>query len=115
MGLSCSLKREELKSIIANIFALGICLFVADISSLMARQIDISVTGSWKETIDASDLRGEPGTDLVDAYTSAEGRVSVSVDKVVYGNLRDWFINYNWDKVNADDCSTMVIYTVVEL
>lgn len=87
MGLSCSFHREELKGIIVKIFALGICLFVAEISSLMAQQIDISVTGSWTETIDASDLQSEPGTDLVDTYTSAGDQVSVSIDNVVYGNF----------------------------
>ena len=79
----------------------------------MAQQIDISVMGSWTETIDASDLQSEPGTDLVDTYTSAEGQVSVSIDKVVNGNSWDWFINYNWRKVPADDYSKIVIDTVV--
>ncbi len=41
--------------------------------------ISITVTGSWSETIDASDLQAGAGSDLVSTYESAADAVSISI------------------------------------
>ena len=40
---------------------------------------DITVTGSWSETIDASDLQAGAGSDLIDTYESASDQVTIDV------------------------------------
>ena len=50
----------------------------------------ISVTGSWSETIDVSDLQGGAGSNLTSTYTSASNAVTIDVG--VSGNTR-WYVD----------------------
>lgn len=41
--------------------------------------ISITVTGSWTETIDASDLQAGAGSDLIDTYESASDQIVIDI------------------------------------
>lgn len=41
--------------------------------------IDIALTGTWALSIDASDLTGGPGTDLIDTYESTADQITVTI------------------------------------
>jgi hypothetical protein len=56
----------------------------------------ITLTGSWSLSIDQSNLQGGAGSDFVSTYESATNQVTISINKIVYGNFFDWFISYNW-------------------
>jgi len=60
------------------------------------QEVTIDVTGSWSETIDETDLQAGAGSDLNPTYTSATNQININIDKIVYGNFWDWFVNYNW-------------------
>jgi hypothetical protein len=59
--------------------------------------ISITVTGSWSETIDASDLQAGPGSDLNSTYTSASGQISVSIK---IGKPKSWEVNVSKSDTN---------------
>jgi len=64
-------------------------------------QINITVTGSWSETIDASDLEAGAGSDLIDTYESIAGAVSISISGTT-GPSDNWRVDVkkvdtNWD------------------
>jgi hypothetical protein len=44
-----------------------------------AAAIDITVTGTWVETIDENDLAGGPGSDLVSTYQSAADQKTINI------------------------------------
>ena len=44
---------------------------------------NLTLTGSWAETIDASDLVAGAGSDLIGTYESAANQVIISIDTVV--------------------------------
>ena len=49
---------------------------------------DITVTGSWTETIDASDLQAGAGSDLIDTYESASDQVEIGITEAGGKNWR---------------------------
>lgn len=49
---------------------------------------DITVTGSWTENIDASDLQAGAGSDLIDTYESASDQIDIYVDAQGARNYR---------------------------
>jgi len=49
------------------------------VAAPLAWAATITVTGSWSETIDVSDLQGGAGSDLANTYTSASNAVSIDV------------------------------------
>ena len=64
-------------------------------------QINITVTGSWSETIDASDLQDGAGSDLIDTYESIADAVSISISGTT-GASDNWRVDVkkldtNWD------------------
>jgi len=65
-------------------------------TNVSAQQISLSVSGTWRLTISASDVSSGAGSDVNSTYTSNTDQIDVDVDKVVYGNFWDWFISYNW-------------------
>jgi hypothetical protein len=54
--------------------------------------IDIVVTGSWALTIDASNLTGGAGTDLIDTYESASNQVTVTISGTT-GDSDNWRVD----------------------
>lgn len=50
--------------------------------------LDISVSGDWSETIDASDLQAGAGSDLIDTYESVSEQVSIDITKAREKNWR---------------------------
>jgi len=64
-------------------------------------QINITVTGSWSETIDASDLLAGAGSDLINTYESIADAVSISISETS-GASDNWRVDVkkvdtNWD------------------
>ena len=53
---------------------------------------DITVTGSWFLTIDASDLQSGAGSDLVDTYTSTSNAVQVDITGTA-GSTDSWRVD----------------------
>ena len=79
---------------------IGISLLIAAAlisSEAVWAAVSISVTGSWFESIDATDLTGGAGSDLPSAYESAADQVSIQV--VGAGNS-DWCVDIH--KVDTD-------------
>lgn len=59
-----------------------IILFLLSWLAVIGREIQaisITVTGSWSETIDESDLQAGPGSDLRAKYTSAKDQISIDI------------------------------------
>ncbi len=73
---------------IANlvVIALTVLASMAVCTSLYA--INIRLRGSWSETIDASDLRAGPGSDLVDNYESALDEIEIDIAQAKNKNWR---------------------------
>jgi hypothetical protein len=69
--------------------------------------LSIKVTGSWFETIDASDLVGGPGSELKDTYESSADQVSMEVEITGAGN-KDWRVDVR--KVDTDWHSDLGLY-----
>jgi len=60
------------------------------LACVQAQAVDISATGGWTETIDASDLAGGAGTNLIDNYESAAAATILEV----YGTgVNDWYVD----------------------
>ena len=58
--------------------------------------ISITATGSWSETIDASDLTGGAGTDLNSTYQSAADAVKINISATANWRVDVKKINGNW-------------------
>lgn len=54
--------------------------------------ISITVTGSWSETIDASDLQAGAGSDLNSTYESGSSQVSIDISGTAGGG-DDWRVD----------------------
>jgi hypothetical protein len=67
--------------------------------------VSISVTGSWFETLDETDLIGGPGSDLKSTIESAADQVSVDI--VGAGN-KNWRVDVR--KVDTDWHSSLGLY-----
>jgi hypothetical protein len=67
--------------------------------------LSISVTGSWFETIDETDLQGGAGSDLKSTYESAADQVSI--DLLGAGN-KGWRVDVR--KVDTDWHSDLALY-----
>lgn len=61
------------------------------------RTQDITVTGSWILTIDASDLQAGAGSDLIDTYESASDQIDVYVHAI---GARTWRVNVRKSDAN---------------
>ena len=75
------------KKTTSNLFFL-ILIFFGSLS--MSQAQEITVTGSWTETIDVTDLQGGPGTDLVDTYESATDQIEVEIKGK---KTKDWRVD----------------------
>ncbi len=53
---------------------------------------DITATGNWSETIDASDLIGGAGSDLTSTYESASAQTSITITNT-QNNVDDWRVD----------------------
>jgi hypothetical protein len=87
---------------------IGIVLLIA--AALISAEgvwaaVSISVTGSWFETIDETDLVGGPGSDLKSTYESAADQVSIDI--VGAGN-KNWRVDVR--KVDTDWHSSLGLY-----
>jgi len=67
-------------------------------------QESISVSGSWSETIDVTDLTGGPGSDLNSTYTSASNVVYHSISSSSYRLWEswDWRVDVRRSDINWD-------------
>jgi hypothetical protein len=78
-------------SITLPVIAVALCTFLLAPGCAWA-VINITVTGSWTQTIDKNNLTGGPGTDLTSTYTSAQNINLVTITGAV--SKRDnWQIN----------------------
>lgn len=57
-----------------------------------AEAIDISATGSWSDTIDASDLQAGAGSNLIDTYESVAGATALTISNTT-GNGDNWRVD----------------------
>jgi hypothetical protein len=87
---------------------IGVIILVsaAIISAEMAwAAISISITGSWFETVDETDLAGAPGSDLVSTYESAADQVSLDVTDT---EGKDWRVDIR--RVDTDWHGDLLLY-----
>ena len=69
--------------------------------------IDISVTGSWSETIDAADLQAGAGSDLTASYESATDQVLITISGTAGGGDA-WRVDVR--KVDTNWHSDLILY-----
>jgi hypothetical protein len=67
--------------------------------------VSITVTGSWSETIDASNLQTGAGKNLIDSHESARDAIEIDIDTFLEG---DWMIDVN--KVDTNWHSSFNLY-----
>ena len=75
-----SCKKNKMR--ITTKFLILLIIFVSiTIWEKIQAAISITVTGSWTQTIDASDLQAGAGSDLIDTYESASDAVSIDISQ----------------------------------
>ena len=82
-----SLRRKGIR--LKRKFAILILLFGLIFLANKAEALDITVTGDWSETINASDLISGAGSDLIGGYETASNAVSLSIS----GTTGTWRID----------------------
>jgi hypothetical protein len=76
-------------STMSTLALMGRVIFVAVLllpALTRVEAIDISATGGWIETIDASDLVSGAGSDLIDAYESASDATNIDIGNTANKN-----------------------------
>jgi len=66
-----------MKNTVQHILTLLLFLLISSYGICWA--VNITITGSWAETIDASDLQAGAGSDLIDTYESASNTVAIDI------------------------------------
>jgi len=66
-----------MKNTVRHIVLLLLFLLISSYGICWA--VNITITGSWSETIDASDLQAGAGSDLIDTYESASNTVAIDI------------------------------------
>jgi hypothetical protein len=81
-------RRKTNKMKITTKFLILLIIFGLIATGKKIKAQDITVTGSWFLTIDASDLQAGAGSDLIDTYESASNQVTIDISSVGGNNWR---------------------------
>jgi hypothetical protein len=71
----------------ALFFLLPLCLFMTE-----AEAIDLTATGGWSETVDASDLAWGAGSNLIDTYESTTEATNITIYNCT-GDSDNWRVD----------------------
>lgn len=82
-------KTNKMKKTITKFLIFFVIFSLVVIDSKKLQAASIWVSGSWSETIDASDLQAHAGSDLIDSYESASKAIFISITAF----NRNWQVN----------------------
>ncbi|MEW5768087.1 MAG: hypothetical protein AB1797_10785 [bacterium] len=94
-----------MKKTVTKFLILSVILGLIPIYKKAQAAPNITVTGSWSEIIDASDLQAGPGSDLINSYESASNAISIEITGTGQAN---WQVNVK--KIDTDWPSSFYLY-----